>query len=137
MHAFNATFKTAGIQSLAAVDTVTPGMSGGEGNILVTPAAAARLVVSGPSSIRAGTAFSLTVTLLDAYGNIATGYTGTVHFASWDGRATLPSNYTFTAADKGVHTFAGLKLRTKGKQTIALVDTLFSSLTASLTIDVN
>jgi len=56
-------------------------------------------------------AFSLTITIQDAYGNIVTGYTGTVHFTSTDNKATLPSNYTFTASDQGVHTFSGLVLR--------------------------
>jgi len=36
---------------------------------------------------------------LDAYRNVATGYTGTVHFSSSDSQANLPGNYTFTAGD--------------------------------------
>ena len=47
---------------------------------------------------------------------MVTGYTGTVHFTSTDNTATLPANYTFTAADKGVHTFTGLVLRKKGSR---------------------
>jgi len=35
------------------------------------------------------------VTASDAYGNLATKYTGTVHFTSSDGSATLPADYTF------------------------------------------
>jgi len=35
-----------------------------------------------------------------------------------------------------VHTFTGLVLRKKGKQTITVIDTLDSSLTASVSIDV-
>ena len=45
-------------------------------------------------------------------------------------------NYTFTAADQGVHTFTGLVLRKKGKQTITVIDTLDGSLTASMLINV-
>ena len=41
----------------------------------------------------------------DAFGNTATGYTGTVHFTSTDGQAVLPADYTFTAGDAGIHTF--------------------------------
>jgi hypothetical protein len=59
-------------------------------------------------------AFRPTLPLEDAYGNVATGYAGTVHFTSSDGKTVLPANYTFTAADKGVHTFTTLKLKTKG-----------------------
>jgi hypothetical protein len=57
---------------------------------------------------------------------------GTVHFKSTDATALLPANYTFTAADKGVHTFVGLVLRKRGTQTITITDTLHSALTASV-----
>jgi hypothetical protein len=83
-----------------------------------------------------GTAFNLTVTALDAYGNTATGYTGTVHFTDSVSGATLPHNYTFTATDAGVHTFTGLKLRTKGQQTITVEDTLTGSILGTWTISV-
>jgi hypothetical protein len=99
---------------------------------LVTPAAASRFVMSAPSSVTSGVAFSLTITVEDAYGNVVTGYTGTIRFTSTDRTATLPANYTFTAADKGVHTFSGLVLRKRGTQKITLTDTLNSSLTGSV-----
>jgi len=67
---------------------------------------------------------------------VVTGYTGTIHFKSTDGRATLPADYTFTAADKGAHTFSGLILRRKGNQTITVTDTLNSTLFASVIVDV-
>ena len=38
-----------------------------------------------PASATAGVAFNFTVTALDALGNTATGYSGTVHFTSTDG----------------------------------------------------
>jgi hypothetical protein len=103
----------------------------------VKPAAAKTFLISAPSSVNAGVAFSLTVMVEDAYGNVVTGYTGKVHFTSTDSTAVLPANYTFTAADKGVHTFAGLIFRKKGKQTITITDTLNSSLTSTLTENVN
>jgi hypothetical protein len=81
-------------------------------------------------------AFSLTLTVEDVYGNVVTGYTGTVHFSSTDTQATLPRNYTFTAADKGVHTFTGLVLRKKGYQKITITDAHNSALTSSVTVDV-
>jgi hypothetical protein len=102
---------------------------------VVNPAAASTFVLSAPSSVNPGVAFSLTVTVEDAYGNVVTGYTGTVHFSSTDNKATLPANYTFTAADKGVHTFTGLILPKKGKQTITVRDTQNSSLTGSDIVD--
>src|SRR5262249_62349741 len=102
----------------------------------VAPAAASRLLLSAPASVNAGVKFSLTVTAVDAYGNVVTGYRGRIAFRSSDSTAALPKNYTFSASDQGVHTFAGLVLRKRGKQTIKVTDTLDSSLTTSVSIDV-
>jgi len=54
-----------------------------------------------------------------------TGYRGTVHFTSADPYgARLPANYTFTAADNGVHTFAaGATLYTAGSWDVTATDT--------------
>jgi FG-GAP-like repeat len=136
MHAFSPTLKTAGTQSLAATDTANPAITGSQAGIRVNPAAASRLVLSAPSSVKANTAFSLTVTVVDAYGNVVTGYRGTLALSSSDATADLPKHYTFKAADQGVHTFTGLKLKKKGRQTITLTDTLNSSLSAGASIDV-
>ena len=81
-----------------------------------------------PATATAGTAFNFTVTAYDAYGNVATGYTGTVHFTSSDAGATLPANYTFTSANAGTHTFSAT-LKTGGTQTITATDTVTSSIT--------
>ena len=135
MHTFSAMLKTAGTQSLTATDTVNASIAGIQ-YVTVNPAAASRLVLSAPASVKANAAFSLTVTVVDAYGNVVTGYRGTLSFSSSDSTAKLPKNYTFTAADQGVHTFTGLVLKKKGKQTITVTDTLDGSLTASVMIDV-
>src|SRR5207302_1192504 len=45
------------------------------------------------------------VTALDAFGNTATGFTGTAHFTSTDTQAGLPADYAFTASDAGTHVF--------------------------------
>jgi hypothetical protein len=134
-HTFTVTFKTAGSESLAITDTGT-GNGVSAGGIAVSPAAASQLVLSGPSSVASGTAFNVTATAEDPYGNVATGYAGTVHFSSMDPQATLPGNYTFTAADKGVHTFTKLKLKAKGSQRVTATDTKNSSITGSLPITV-
>ena len=131
-HPFSATLKTAGTQSITATDTLMSALKATEGGITVNAAAASKFIISAPSTVTAGMPFSLTLTVEDAYGNVVTGYTGTVHFTSSDKRATLPANYTFTAADKGVHTFVGLVLRKKGKQRITITDTLNSALTTSV-----
>src|SRR5262249_33533996 len=135
LHTFSAVLKTAGTQSLTATDTSKAAIAGTQ-SVTINPAAASRLVLSGPSSVRASPAFSLTVTVVDVYGNVATGYRGTIAFRSSDSTAKAPRNYTFTAADQGVHTFTGLVLKKKGKQTITVTDTLDSSLAGSALIDV-
>ena len=132
VHIFSATLKTAGTQSIAVKDTVTGSITGTDSGITVNPAAASQFIISAPSSVTAGKAFSLTLTVKDAYGNVVTGSTGTVHFTSTDSTATLPSNYTFRAADKGVHAFTGLVLRKKGNQKLTITDTLNSALTGSV-----
>jgi hypothetical protein len=136
VHTFAVTLKTAGSQWINAADTLTGNIAGNESGIQVNPGAATHISISGPSSVTSSSSFSLTVTALDAYGNVATGYTGTIKFSDSVRGATLPSNYTFTAADAGVHTFTGLKLRTKGTQTITIEDTVNTAILTSLLIDV-
>jgi hypothetical protein len=129
---FSATLKTAGAQSLTAADTANASLSGTESGIAVSAAAASVLVLSAPSSVTAGVAFTFTVTLLDAYGNVATGYVGTVHFSSSDALAGLPPDYTFTPADAGSATFTGT-LNTTDIQTLTAEDDL-DGLSATLAV---
>jgi hypothetical protein len=96
----------------------------------VTAGPASTLVLSAPSSATAGSAFSVTLTAQDAYGNTATGYTGTVHFTSTDGQAALPGNYTFTATDAGTHAVS-VTLGSAGAQTITATDIATGTLTAT------
>lgn len=126
VHTFSAILKTAGTQSITAKDTVTGSLRSTDGGIIVNAARASQFIIFAPPSVTVGVGFSLTVTVADAYGNVATGYTGTIHFTSSDGQAKLPANYTFTAADKGMHTFTGLILQKTGKQTITITDALLS-----------
>jgi hypothetical protein len=135
-HTFSATLKTAGTQSITAVDTGTANLQVTDPGITVKSAAASRFVLSAPSSVQPGVAFSLTVTVEDAYGNIVTGYVGTVHFTSGDRRAKLPVNYTFTASAGGAHTFTGLVLQKAGNQTITATDTKNSSIAGKAMVDV-
>src|SRR5207249_2307959 len=95
-------------------------------------------VITAPASVGAGTPFTITVTATDVNGNTATGYTGTVHFTSSDGLASLPGNYTFTATDNGVHTFTNaVTLVTAGSQTITATDTVNGGITGSTAVLVN
>jgi hypothetical protein len=104
-HTFNVTLVHAGTLTVTGMDTTGSGATGMT-TITVTPAAASYLVVAGfPSPARQEQAYSFTVTAYDAYGNVATGYAGTIHFSSNDREADLPNDYTFRAADAGTHTF--------------------------------
>ena len=54
-----------------------------------------------PRATTAGVSQTLTVTAEDPYGNVATGYTGTVEFTSSDPKASLPGNYKFSQRQQG------------------------------------
>ena len=97
----------------------------------VIPGVAASVVVNGfPGTTTAGTAGTVTVTLKDALGNVATGYTGTMHLTSSDPQAVLPANYTFQSIDAGVKNF-GVTLKTAGTESITSTDTVNSGLTGA------
>ncbi len=121
-HTFTITLKTAGSQSITATDTTTSAVTGTLSGITVSPAAASQFILSGlGSTVTAGTTQSVTVTAEDAYGNVATGYAGTVNFTSSDASAVLPASYTFTTSDKGIHTFS-LTFKTAGTQSVTVAD---------------
>jgi hypothetical protein len=95
--------------------------------------AAASLQVSAPATGLTGVPFNVTVTALNAFGAPAQSYAGTVHFTS-SSAGTLPGDYTFTAADAGVHTFS-VTLVTPGVQSITATDMLNSMVTGTATIN--
>jgi hypothetical protein len=133
IHTFHATLVTAGTQSLTATDTVNSSISGSQTGIVITPAAMNHFRVFGfPNPTVSGVMHMFTVQAKDIYGNIVTGYTGTIRFSSSDSNAMLPGPYTFTAGDAGVHTFTGALL-SQGTQSITVTDTVNSSLTGSQT----
>jgi len=88
-----------------------------------------------PDSVAAGERFALTVVALDQWGNLASTYTGTVHFSSTDLSAQLPDDTAFSGDDAGAHTF-GLTLATPGQQDIAVVDTAHPRLSGGATVNV-
>src|SRR5438094_177877 len=127
--AFSATLIKAGSQTITGTDKVTATITGTLG-LTIRAANAASLVLDAPGGAKAGQAFNVTVTLKDQYGNVATGYRGTVHFATSDPLPTvaLPADYTFTAADGGVRGFQ-VRLWTPPSQTVSATDTANASLT--------
>jgi subtilase family serine protease len=102
-----------------------------------TTATTTHFTVTASSSTTAGATFSITVTALDSSNSVTSAYVGTVYFTSSDTGATLPSNYTFTSADNGVHTFTNVKLVLAGSQTISVFDKTNSTILGSATLKVN
>ena len=134
VHTFSAAanLRTAGSQSITATDTLTATITGTQSGITVTGAAAATLTLTFPTPVVAGVGNRLTVAAKDAFGNIATGYLGTVHFTSSDAQANLPADYTFVAGDAGTHNFNTVKLKTAGTQSISGVDTVTSTIAGTV-----
>ena len=123
---FSATLYTAGPQTLTATDTGNSSITG-SANITVSPAAATQSSSAPRAAPQSATASAFSVTPLDPFNNIATGYSGTVSFSSSDGQANLPGYSTLT---NGVGTFSAT-LDTAGNQTLTATDTSNSSLTAT------
>ncbi|WP_257449162.1 lamin tail domain-containing protein [Archangium lipolyticum] len=115
-------------RSLSASDTVET----------VTPADALTLALAAPTGpFTAGTSFTVDVTLKDSFGNVATGYRGTIGFsASTDPKAVLPGDYTFVAADNGHQSFQ-VTLKTAGNQPLAVKDLSSGSLSDGKSISIN
>gem|GEM_PF-918063 len=124
---FPVTLKFAGSQTITATDTVTSSITGTSSAVAVNAGAATHFSLSTPAIATAGAAFSVTVTALDQFNNTAIGYTGTVHFTSTDGAASLPSNSTLS---HGVGTFS-VTLNTSGSRTITAGDTVSGLITGT------
>lgn len=132
------TLRTAGPQTVTATDSTSAVTASVAAN--VAPAAASRLAISGLATGPAGVPQTVTVTARDAFGNVATGFTGTVSFSSNDPVAVLPSEVAFTAGDAGVRSFQ-VTLRTASpttgsadRRTVTVASTGITSVTAAATI---
>src|SRR5439155_11789809 len=101
------------------------------GSFVPSTASNDKLVLAAATAATAGTSFSVTITAQNASGATDTGYLGTIHFTSSDAQGVLPANYTFTATDKGSHTFT-VTLKTAGSQSIAATDVVSSAVTGTL-----
>ena len=132
VHVFTATLNTTGPQTLTATDVNTNSITGSTTvNVVVN---STTLSVTAPASTIAGNAFNFTVEALDGSLHVLPSYTGTVHFSSTDPISALPVDYTFTAADAGIHVFTTGILKTAGTQTLTATDTSFATATGSTTI---
>ncbi|MDR3606894.1 MAG: invasin domain 3-containing protein, partial [Oligoflexia bacterium] len=108
--------------SVAGIETVTASIPGTSlsANFTETAlsAALASFTLSGvPANATAGTPFNVTLTARDAFGNVDTAFTGSVHWSSTDPDSVLPSDYTFQSSDLGAKSFP-FTLKTSGNQTL-------------------
>lgn len=87
------------------------------------------------SSVLAGISFSITVTALDSYGRVVTGYTGRVRVSSTDS-AIQAIDIVFGSAELGVKTATSFVLKTPGSQTVTARDTAFTDLFGSVAVNV-
>jgi hypothetical protein len=130
---FGVTFFTAGSQSvtIASADgTAAPVTI----STTVRPSITTSFEVTGtPTALAAGGEMKLTVIARDQFGNVDTGYAGTVRFASSDKQATLPPDATLSS---GIGTFT-ITLRTAGSQTVAATATADPNLTGTVTVNVS
>ena len=107
-------------------------------NIGAYQASASAFVLTTPDTVTAGTPFDVIVRAVDPFGQTAVSYTGTGQFGSTDGQAGLPSDYTFSSGDAGLHTFTGgVTLKTAGNQTVTTTDSATASITGSASVNVN
>jgi hypothetical protein len=98
----------------------TNNATGAQVGVLLTPAPSPSITVtSAPTLATAGVPFNVTVTVLNPNGTVDTGFTDTVQLV---GNASGPISYTFTTADKGVHTFTAT-LDAAGTDTLDFTDT--------------
>jgi hypothetical protein len=130
-HSFAATLKTAGAQSIAATDMLMASITGRSNNVAVTPAAASSLSLSGGGGY-VGSANAVTISARDAYGNVATGYSGVVHLASSDPSSVTSVDAALTSGS-GIFTVTPMTL---GSQTLTAADTATGSLLGSENINV-
>ena len=80
---FSISLKTAGTQTV----TVSAGSATGQASFQVTPAAMAAFQINVPSVVYRGLSFPVTISAIDAYGNVVPSYNGSVTLTSTDGQS--------------------------------------------------
>jgi hypothetical protein len=134
-HTFTVTPSATGSQTITVTDTATASVTGSVDLNVTTAPVATHLAVLAWPRVEADDAIRVAVVALDSSNHLAPTYAGTVHFTSTDPSATLPADYTFTAADHGIHVFS-VTLATTGSQTVTATDTVDDSLTGSVAVTV-
>ncbi len=134
--------RSAGTTTVTVTDPALRTPSATSRPVAVTAGRAQRLLVQAAGDVVAGAPTGLTVTAVDAWGNVDTTYAGTVALSSTDtaaGASIEPRRYRFGRADAGTATLAGgrgVVLVTPGPQTVTATDTQRRAVTGSTTVQV-
>jgi len=95
-HTFVVSLKTPGTQTITATDTTSSFLTG-SANYTVNAPGASSFTLAMPANAVAGVAVPVFVTARTGqFNDVATGYSGTVHFRSPDAAAVLPANASLT-----------------------------------------
>ena len=124
------TLETAGSQTVTVTSLGTPSYTGTSSTITVNPAAATTFGLT--TAGLPGVEVPVSVTAYDAYGNVATGYDGTLDFSTTDAHAILPT--TDTLSD-GTGTF-DFTFSTTGSYTVTATDSVDVDITGSTPVNV-
>lgn len=126
---FNATFLTAGAQSLTATDAANSAVTATASTTVAEPLVAARLVARMPGEVRNGVTTGVQLSAVTVDGKPVPTYTGTVAVTTSDAAATVPATVTFV----GGRAFLSATFRTAGPQTLTVTDQADAALTATAT----
>src|SRR5207244_9068821 len=128
-------FGTLGTRTVRAEDAAA-GIQGESNVVVVSGGPAVSCALSKvPSTSAGGAGFMTHVKLLDAGGNVAASYRGTMQITASDSAARLPAAYAFTSGDAGEHEFL-VRLFTQGAQTVTAQDTANGSLSCTSPVTV-
>ncbi len=126
---FSVSLRTVGTREVTASDQAAS-LTASQAGIQVVPAAVQGFKITGlPTSVVAGEVTAFTVTAVDAFGNVNTGYAGQVGFTASDANAVLPAASALTL---GTGNF-NVTFKTAGAQSITAKDGALTS-TANTTV---
>jgi uncharacterized repeat protein (TIGR03803 family) len=110
---FTITLILAGTETVTVTDLTRGSVKPAVLTVQVDPGDPIGFSVSYVTGDVAGTAHNLTVKATDAHGNLVPSYTGTIQLTSSDSQTKgLPTSFTFTPSNHGIHTFSGVILNT-------------------------
>jgi len=125
------TLKTAGPQTVTVTDVNNPA-NNATLSVNVAAGPPTHITMTAPATTISGAPFNFTVTARDADENVATGYTGILHFTSTDLAAHLPADTHITNGTGSL----SATFYTGATQTLRAQDTANASFSATATIAV-